>query len=104
MVSLLVPVDHTVVRFNIHLVIAKVHCSSISLSLLNADGSPGSVTSTGNQLWALARILLDLMLQKVSLSKAEYHLGLCKDSKIWVTVLFNISSSKLSLEGTNVYT
>jgi hypothetical protein len=41
------------------------------------------------------------MLEKLGVSKAEYHLQLCKDNKVRVTVMFNTST--LPVEGAPVY-
>uniref|UniRef100_A0ACD6AJZ2 Uncharacterized protein n=1 Tax=Avena sativa TaxID=4498 RepID=A0ACD6AJZ2_AVESA len=75
-------------------------------------GSPGSASSTSNHLHTLARdtprvinipfrMLLDLMLQELGISKAEYHLELCDDGEVRVTVQFNTST--LPAEGSPVY-
>lgn len=41
------------------------------------------------------------MLEKLGVSKAEYHLHLCKDNKVRVTVMFNMAT--LPMEGAFVY-
>lgn len=80
---------------------------------LFAPKSPDSASSTSNNLWSLAqdtprviripyRMLLNLMLQDLGLSKAEYHFELCENSGVRMTVLFN--TAPLSLDGATIYT
>jgi hypothetical protein len=47
------------------------------------------------------RILLDLMLQELGISKGAYHIELCEEKEVSVTMLFN--ASMLPLEGSPVY-
>uniref|UniRef100_A0ACD5XF65 Uncharacterized protein n=2 Tax=Avena sativa TaxID=4498 RepID=A0ACD5XF65_AVESA len=66
-------------------------------------GSPCSASSSNNQLHTLAqdtpriinipfKILLGITLQQLGLSKAEYHLELCENNEVHMTILFNTST------------
>lgn len=48
------------------------------------------------------KMLLDLMLQDLGLSKAEYHFELCDNNTVRATVLFN--TAPLPLQGATIYT